>query len=108
MIYLVSLKGRRKKGIIVLVMLMFFSSANLTVFAQNKGSEAISSLQTENGYALYPIPQAAVYDGQEFVMSEQVNIVYERQIDQYTRNFLEEILSEYNKTFVISDEKKMG
>lgn len=101
--------GRRKKGIIVvLVMLMFFSAANLTVFAQNKGSEALSSLQTENEYALYPIPQAAVYDGQEFVMSEQVNIVYERQIDQYTRNFLEEILSEYNKTFVISDEKKDG
>lgn len=95
-----------KKGLIViLVLLMFFSTSNLNVFAHNVTK---TSLETENEYKIYPIPHSTVYDGQEFVMSSLVNIVYETQIDQYTKSFLEELLGKYNKNFIVSDEIKEG
>lgn len=99
------MKNWKKALIVIVVLMMFFSTSNLAVFAQNKTS---NSLQTESDYKIYPIPQSVVYDGQEFIMSELVNIVYESQIDQYTKNFLEELLSKYNQNFIISDGIKEG
>lgn len=74
----------KKSLIVILVLLMFFSTSNLNVFAHDRTK---TSLSTESEYKIYPIPQSAIYDGEEFTMSEYVNIVYETQIDQYTKSF---------------------
>lgn len=95
----------KKSLIVILVLLMFFSTSNLNVFAHDKTR---TSLSTENEYKIYPVPQSIVYDGQDFMMSEVVNVVYETQIDQYTKKFLEELLSKYNKNYVVSNEIKEG
>ena len=95
----------KKSLIVILVLLMFFSTSNLNVFAHDRTK---TSLSTESEYKIYPIPQSAIYDGEEFTMSEYVNIVYETQIDQYTKSFLEELLSKYNRNYVVSNEIKEG
>lgn len=95
----------KKSLIVILVLLMFFSTSNLNVFAHDRTK---TSLSTESEYKIYPIPQSAIYDGEEFTMSEYVNIVYETQIDQYTKSFLEELLSKYNRNYVVSNEIKDG
>ena len=72
-----TLKKRLRKGIImekwkkslivILVLLMFFSTSNLNVFAHGRTK---TSLSTESEYKIYPIPQSVIYDGEEFTMSE--------------------------------------
>lgn len=53
---------------------------------------------TREAYAVYPVPQSAVYPGGEFVLGENVQVVSEEGIDGYTNSFLEEILSDYGRT----------
>lgn len=96
----------RKSLIVILVGVLFFSSTNLSVFAQDREINSFSTI--EDKYELYPIPQSINYDGQEFIMSDEINIVYEKQIDDYTKKFLEEVLKKYNKNYFIGDEIKEG
>lgn len=50
--------------------------------------------QTEKAYDIYPIVREITYDGTEFVMDTQVNVVYETLIDEATKAYLSEVLEE--------------
>lgn len=45
-------------------------------------------------YEIYPLPQSTVYSGTAFTITDEVNVVFESAIDEYTESFLEDILSE--------------
>lgn len=59
---------------------------------------------TENAYAIYPIPQSIYYsaDGSftegSFTLGTNVSVVAEEGIDPYTQAFLDEILADYGRT----------
>ena len=50
------------------------------------------------------IPHSVVYDNEQFVMSDRVHVVFEEGIDKATQNFLEEVITDYGKTVVHSEE----
>ena len=50
--------------------------------------------QAEKAYDIYPVVREIAYDGTEFQLAEQVNVVYETGIDAATRNYLSEVLEE--------------
>lgn len=60
-----------------------------------------TSIQVENNYEIYPLPQNEVYLGSDFRITDEVNIVLEDGIDESTRNFIVEILNNngINNTF---------
>lgn len=53
---------------------------------------------TEDKYAIYPIPRSEVYTAGNFTLGTNVTVVSEDGIDNYTNQFLDEILSDYNRT----------
>ncbi len=53
---------------------------------------------TEDKYAIYPIPRSEVYAAGNFTLGTNVTVVSEDGIDNYTNQFLDEILSDYNRT----------
>ena len=53
-----------------------------------------SQTQTEKHYDIYPVVREISYDGTEFQLEEQVNVVYESGIDEATRAYLSEVLTE--------------
>ena len=50
--------------------------------------------QEEKTYDIYPVVRSIAYDGTEFVLADQVNVVYETGIDEATKNYLSEVLEE--------------
>ena len=50
--------------------------------------------QAEKAYDIYPIVRQIAYDGTEFRMDDQVNVVYESGIDDATKAYLTEVLEE--------------
>ncbi|WP_394922944.1 beta-N-acetylglucosaminidase domain-containing protein [uncultured Robinsoniella sp.] len=63
-------------------------------------------------YEIYPVPQSVSYDSSEtpteFTIGEEVNVVLEDGIDQYTLRFLEEILNNYNRNITFSNAVAQG
>lgn len=55
-------------------------------------------------YTIYPNPHEITYIGQQFEVSDSVNVVYETQVDQYTKNRVEELLTSKELTFTESAE----
>lgn len=54
---------------------------------------------TEDAYAIYPIPQSIDYSmSGSFTLGTDVSVVSETGIDSYTNNFLNEILTDYGRT----------
>ena len=49
---------------------------------------------TEDKYAIYPIPRSEVYAAGNFTLGTNVTVVSEDGIDNYTNQFLDEILSD--------------
>ena len=71
----------------------FEKPANATAVLQNGYSD------NENAYAIYPIPQSISYgNGGSFTLDSSVQVVCEDGIDEYTDQFLNEILADYEKT----------
>ncbi len=57
------------------------------------GSSKVDAAGTDNaGYEIYPIPHEQTFSGTHFVMTDEVNLVIEDDIDESTRNFLYKIL----------------
>ena len=50
--------------------------------------------QTEKTYDIYPVVRDISYDGTEFRLDDQVNVVYESGIDAATKAYLAEVLEE--------------
>ena len=55
-------------------------------------------------YTIYPNPHEITYSGQQFEVSDSVNVVYETQVDQYTKNRVEKLLNSKELTFTESAE----
>ena len=58
--------------------------------------------QSEKTYDIYPIVRDIAYDGTEFVLGEQVNVVYETGIDDATKAYLGEVLEENGITAAVA------
>ena len=50
--------------------------------------------QEQKTYDIYPVVRDITYDGTEFAVPKQVNVVFESGIDKATRNYLLEVLAE--------------
>ncbi|REB08748.1 hyaluronoglucosaminidase [Sporosarcina sp. BI001-red] len=55
-------------------------------------------------YTIYPNPHEITYSGQQFDVSDSVNVVYETHVDQYTKDRVEELLNSKDLTFTESTE----
>ena len=64
--------------------------------------------QEEKVYDIYPIVRDITYDGTEFSLSEQVNVVYETGIDEATKAYLMEVLEENGVTAAVAEEPVAG
>ena len=53
-----------------------------------------SAVQAEKAYDIYPVVREIAYDGTQFELDEQVNVVYETGIDDATKAYLSEVLTE--------------
>ena len=56
--------------------------------------------QAEKAYDIYPVVRHIAYDGTEFTLDEQVNVVYESGIDEATKAYLTEVLEENGITAI--------
>ena len=56
-----------------------------------------------NAYEIYPVPHSVEYGTGSFTMTKEVNVVKSTNVDQYTVDFLEEILTRFGRTMVVSD-----
>ena len=64
--------------------------------------------QEEKVYDIYPIVRDITYDGTEFSLGEQVNVVYETGIDEATKAYLMEVLEENGVTAAVAEEPVAG
>lgn len=69
---------------LAIVMLLGFIPTSYTVEAS--GGE----------YEIYPNPQSIEYDGKEFILRDKFNVIYEKDIDQATKNRLKEVADTKN------------
>lgn len=78
--------------------------SGMPVFAFTPPGEAQEVLKdgyssSQDQYAIYPVPQDADYGaGGEFLLDETVSVVSETGVDEYTTDFLDEILEKYDRT----------
>ena len=59
-------------------------------------------------YRIYPIVRSLSYDGSEFSIGSEVNVVYESGIDGATKGYLAEVLADNNIEVNITDEAVAG
>ncbi|MBR7179167.1 MAG: beta-N-acetylglucosaminidase domain-containing protein, partial [Oscillospiraceae bacterium] len=64
--------------------------------------------QPEKAYDIYPIVREIAYDGTEFSLGEQVNVVYETGIDDATKAYLAEVLEENGLSAAVAAEPVEG
>jgi beta-N-acetylglucosaminidase./F5/8 type C domain. len=60
----------------------------------------------EKGYEIYPNPQSIEYLDGEFVISKDVNVVYDETIDDVTKNRVKEIFDSKNINITISNKSQ--
>ena len=84
-------------SILLISLLIIPLCSGIGIHAKEKNTES-------NEYKIYPIPHSVVYDNEQFVMSDRVHVVFEEGIDKATQNFLEEVITDYGKTIVHSEE----
>src|SRR5699024_5263271 len=71
--------------------------------------EAASSSNSENAnYEIYPEPQQIEYNDDEFVIRNDINVVYEEDIDNVTKKRVKEIFDAKNITISESEKKVEG
>ena len=61
------------------------------------------------GYEIYPNPHVMTYTGGDYIVKNEVNVVFEDGIDQYTKDRLDEVLDlKGDITYTTSDEMVNG
>lgn len=60
--------------------------------------------ETNSNYKIYPTPHEITYNGGEFTMTDEVNVVYSESIDSYTKAHVDDVLKILDKTSTISQE----
>ena len=73
-----------------------------TVEVSARGNDV--NIDLEENYEIYPLPQNEIYSGSDFRITDEVNIVVEDGIDEYTRNFIVEILDAIGINNIFSNE----
>ena len=104
----VSKLRRALSGLLVLAML---GTLLPTAFAAEAGAESdaldLSQGYSEdpNAYEIYPVPHSVVYpEGKDsFAMTDTVTVVAETAVDQYTLDFVKEILERFDRTMVTAE-----
>lgn len=82
---------------------MLITSIPVSAFEKPENAQDIlhdGYASTDDKYAIYPIPRSEVYKTGNFTLGTEVTVVSENEIDNYTNQFLDEILTDYgrNKT----------
>ena len=62
----------------------------------------------ETNYEIYPTPHQVTYATGSFIMRKEINVVYEKGIDQATKTHLETVLKSKDKTVTVGTEKVTG
>lgn len=85
---------------------VLLSVLSLSMFITTWELSALNALASEAEYEIYPLPQAITYSGGDFVISKEINVVYDDTIDDVTKNRLTEIVDAKGITTSVSDEVK--
>ncbi len=85
---------------------VLLSVLSLSMFITTWELSALNALASEAEYEIYPLPQAITYSGGDFVISKEINVVYDDTIDDVTKNRLTEIVDAKGITMSVSDEVK--
>lgn len=67
-------------------------------------SQSLSVRASETEYEIYPVPQSAAYESGSYVLSDQINVVYESGIDNDTKARLQEVAEKAGVTVTESNE----
>ena len=81
-------------------------SAVLPGLTTIEASTKVANAQSD--YEIYPLPHNVEYQSNDYMITKEVNVVYDSKIDQVTKDRLNEVLSTKNKTVTTSLEKKSG
>lgn len=109
----------KKRALALLLTTAVLSTMVTPAFAQMpSGDNSVpADKQLKNGfsedpnrYEIYPVPHSTVYPDEvvPFTMTQEVNVVVETGIDQATKDFLEEILTDYGRSMTTSSSTAEG
>ncbi|GAB6990355.1 beta-N-acetylglucosaminidase domain-containing protein [Paenibacillus pini] len=85
--------SKRLIGLLITIFLMvglFSNHSNLASAAPVSGD--VQTAAASGNYEIYPLPQNQSYQGVDFTLTGQVNVVFEAGIDEATRNLLRTII----------------
>ncbi|WP_461810920.1 beta-N-acetylglucosaminidase domain-containing protein [Faecalimonas sp.] len=68
----------------------------------------VQAAEDKTDYEIYPNPHDMSYQDGEFVIRQEVNVVFEKTIDSVTQNRMNEVLASKNKKVTTSQEKVEG
>ncbi|MGL5244566.1 MAG: glycoside hydrolase family 20 zincin-like fold domain-containing protein, partial [Sarcina sp.] len=85
---------------ILSTMAISFLPSNISVFAVES--------KTQKVYEIYPKPQKIDYTGGEFQLEQNVNVVYDNGVDEYTKNRVLDVLKSQNLEATVSSEIVLG
>ncbi|MDQ6422953.1 beta-N-acetylglucosaminidase domain-containing protein [Paenibacillus sp. LHD-117] len=83
-----------KKTVSLLASILMLSSVFTSAASAASDSPSNEPAAASVPYEIYPLPQKTTYTGTNVTLTDEVNIVFESAIDEYTENFLEKMLSE--------------
>lgn len=100
-------KKLKKKRRSALSLFLAFTMVISMIFGSN-GMALVAFAQAEDTaesdrYTIYPAPHEMNYHGEQFEVSDKVNIVYESKVDSYTKKRVEEILESKGINYSESD-----
>ncbi|MFX3635380.1 MAG: beta-N-acetylglucosaminidase domain-containing protein [Candidatus Pristimantibacillus sp.] len=81
-----------KRLISLMVSLFIAASAFYGMGTAKVEASSSGAVSANKEYEIYPIPHHQIYSGTEFIISDEVNLVFEDEIDDSTRNFMNKIL----------------
>ncbi|MBR5565015.1 MAG: beta-N-acetylglucosaminidase domain-containing protein [Roseburia sp.] len=99
----------KRKLALLLAMVIAISSMGSGMSLETYAAEVEKDLQTvtedENSqsYAIYPIPQNTTYGEGELVLTTSVVIVAEPEVDTSTRDYIKEVLDEYQVDYEFAE-----
>ena len=92
----------------MLALLLICSGTIPVTAAETKTVTSATCDQNATEYKIYPIPQNIVYSDGSFSLENEVAIVKDDQVDQYTMSYLKEILDAYDVSYEVADTVQSG
>lgn len=74
-----------------------------SMVCSNVGVVQAAETKEAEEYSIYPIVRDIDYDGTQFTMDKQVNVVYETGIDEATKSYLQEVLTDHDVEATVVD-----